>query len=755
MSAPMLSFTARICSNWITRPLIRRHGWLYQLDRNKTTIEKGISKSKENHDPATFVNDSLPDGGKTESINSLQKDERSKTVPQGTAEVQKVLHIWRVLNNVSKEKLMKIFPSAADIHFQPLDVEGKMLKTAFVKFDTESQLQEAQKIQKRHGKIIIDGFRSNIKVLDLSQHQTESLMQAVQLEKEKSKRIGVEKTNTRKGNLSKFEQIQKSRSEEASRSVLIKVKGKSDVSYLLEEFKVKNIPVKCACYSVPDHLLVEFKDRDCIEKLFRNVGHFRGNAFSKIPVRVRTRYLFKEEHGKTTLMEENRLDSQSVNIFKPNKFDLGALKQNTQLSEGINLLWNNVKLTEYDIRLQYFIASTLKEMLSNMFPHCNASLFGSCVNGFGNTGCDLDINLDLKQKSADNEEAHLLKFLTNQRFNSEREWQQHLLDIIGNMVWVFIPSSGKINKILNARVPIVKFQHNNTSRECDISLNGMSGVKMAELMFTFGELCPEIRQLVTVIKQWASAKGVTKESQPGPWMSNFMLIMITAFYLQNRKLLPSFKQMQEVAVETERYIEDGHDYSFSTNVDLLKKKYLSHLSVCQTNLEGSVPDVGTLLQDFFKFYSDFDFEKYSISVVEGVPVEKKTFNALVIENPLDVEHNVSRNVNVQSVNKLVQEIQEAHEIIGGSSPMLYDLLERKIKHVKSNSFSISSLFKDSDVTQEIVNQDDVEGIDVTQVTVNQDDLEGIIDNMPSTKVTLPTEASSKDGQSKEDKDLLS
>lgn len=44
----------------------------------------------------------------------------------GTAEVRKILHIWRVLNKVSKEKLMKIFPSAVDIHFQPLDVEGKM-----------------------------------------------------------------------------------------------------------------------------------------------------------------------------------------------------------------------------------------------------------------------------------------------------------------------------------------------------------------------------------------------------------------------------------------------------------------------------------------------------------------------------------------------------------------------------------------------------------------------------------------------------
>lgn len=73
----------------------------------------------------------------------------------------------------------------------------------------------------------------------------------VKLEKENSKKISGEKNFATKENLSQFEQIQKSRSDEASRSVLIKVKGKADVSYLLDEFKFKNVPVKCACYSEP------------------------------------------------------------------------------------------------------------------------------------------------------------------------------------------------------------------------------------------------------------------------------------------------------------------------------------------------------------------------------------------------------------------------------------------------------------------------------------------------------------------------
>lgn len=64
--------------------------------------------------------------------------------------------------------------------------------------------------------------------------------------------------------------------------------------------------------------------------------------------------------------------------------------------------FNENKMTELDTRLRYFTASTLQEMLKNMFPHCKAHLFGSCVNGFGNKNGDLDIMFDLKQEQGDN-----------------------------------------------------------------------------------------------------------------------------------------------------------------------------------------------------------------------------------------------------------------------------------------------------------------------------------------------------------------
>jgi len=73
-----------------------------------------------------------------------------------------------------------------------------------------------------------------------------------------------------------------------------------------------------------------------------------------------------------------------------------------------------------------------------------------------------------------------------------------------------------------------------------------SGPKMAKLLFTWGELYPQIKPLVTVIKHWAKVQGLTR-SDPGPWVSNFMLIMMAGFYLQSLEVLPSFQHMQELA----------------------------------------------------------------------------------------------------------------------------------------------------------------------------------------------------------------
>lgn len=72
-----------------------------------------------------------------------------------------------------------------------------------------------------------------------------------------------------------------------------------------------------------------------------------------------------------------------------------------KLADAIMKCYNESKMTELDARLRYFTASTLQEMLKNMFPHCKAHLFGSCVNGFGSRNGDIDVMFDLNQDKTD------------------------------------------------------------------------------------------------------------------------------------------------------------------------------------------------------------------------------------------------------------------------------------------------------------------------------------------------------------------
>lgn len=60
-------------------------------------------------------------------------------------------------------------------------------------------------------------------------------------------------------------------------------------------------------------------------------------------------------------------------------------------------------------------------------------------------------------------------FLTKRHAEDERTFAQQCLDVVGDMIRVLMPSSHRVSKILNARVPIVKFHHDITDIECDLS----------------------------------------------------------------------------------------------------------------------------------------------------------------------------------------------------------------------------------------------------------------------------------------------
>ena len=73
---------------------------------------------------------------------------------------------------------------------------------------------------------------------------------------------------------------------------------------------------------------------------------------------------------------------------------------------------------------------------------------------------------------------------------------------------------------------------------------------MSELLHLYGQLDARVRPLVYAVRSWARVQDVTR-SDPGPWMSNFMLTWMVIYYLQTRDppVVPSIGHLRNMAGE--------------------------------------------------------------------------------------------------------------------------------------------------------------------------------------------------------------
>lgn len=329
---------------------------------------------------------------------------------------------------------------------------------------------------------------------------------------------------------------------------------------------------------------------------------------------------------------------------------MGILGSAQNLEDQIMTLYNATKLTDVEIRLRFLAALQVETAVKSMFPHAVAYPFGSSMNGFGKTGCDLDLilRIDCDQDLEKGKESRLIfhtkEFLSNTRLQTQRN-----IDRIGDLLELFLPGVGNVRRILKARIPIVKYNHELLDLEIDLSMSNLSGVYMSELLYLFGELDVRVKPLVFVIRKWANAVGLTN-SVPGPWITNFSLTSLVLFFLQQvkRHILPPINLLVKSATaEDHRMTMDNINCTFLR--DMNKLKFVTK----------NGDSLGRLLFQFFEFYSQFDFGNRAISLNEARTVIKPDDSAMYIINPLELGMNVSKNLNTMEVDRFKVEVRNA------------------------------------------------------------------------------------------------
>lgn len=367
------------------------------------------------------------------------------------------------------------------------------------------------------------------------------------------------------------------------------------------------------------------------------------------------------------------------------------------ISDQILILYKLTRLNELGVRLRFLAGRQLEMALRGMFPKVQSCLFGSSVNGFGKMGCDLDLILRINDSTAGISNSRLIYHTKVSHLNGRSQTQRQM-ETIGDIMHIFLPAINNVRKILNARVPIIKYNHECLDLDIDFSMSNMTGYYMSELLYIYGELDERVRPLVFCVRKWASMTGLTNSATPGRWITNFSLTVMVLFFLQNlpNPILPSMSRLIKSASPNDiRVTEDNINCTFLRDLNKLTFK--------SENTES----LHHLLLHFFEFYSSFNFQQYGISLIEGRSITKPDHSAIWITNPLEPFLNVSKNVSHEELEKLRLETRNAAWVLESTiesnkdpSWGLINLLKSKKKAVKPEMFfksrlvDVTDLFKD-------------------------------------------------------------
>ncbi|NXH22762.1 PAPD1 protein, partial [Bucco capensis] len=448
-----------------------------------------------------------------------------------------------------------------------------------------------------------------------------------------------------------FTEVQTERLEQAERTVLIKCPSKLSEKKLLQYLSTHgNIKSHFFFENRGIHALIEFSEKNSVASLQDAVGAPNTAEHHVVPYKSRL-LTFTLKNPVSQAAEETpvHLSPQS---HIPVQELIQKLSHADSLSSQMYMLLNEYQLTEENIKLRFLACSLVRDFTKAYFPDSTVKPFGSSVNTFGKLGCDVDMFLDFHntpKHAAQMKKGPFEMEYQMKRLPSERLATQKILAVIGDCLDNFGPGCVNVQKILNARCPLVKFSHQATGFQCDLSVSNSIAIRSSELLYIYGCLDSRVRALVFSIRCWARVHGLTN-SVPGNWITNFSLTMMVLFFLQRRSppIIPTLDQLKELA--DEKHVIGGYDCSFVSDFSKIKPT-------------ENTQTLDVLLAEFFEYFGNFDFRRNSLNLRKGKEVNKPESSPLYIWNPFEQDLNISKNVNQPQLEKFVALARESAWIL--------------------------------------------------------------------------------------------
>ncbi|CAH3974890.1 poly(A) RNA polymerase cid11-like [Pieris brassicae] len=268
----------------------------------------------------------------------------------------------------------------------------------------------------------------------------------------------------------------------------------------------------------------------------------------------------------------------------------------------IKHLMEYIRMSRDEVERLQLLFNDLQEIFENTWKGSKLEVFGSVVTGLALRSSDVDclVNLppwlDMPRADFVIEARKILQ--RNRKFQN-------------------------IFAITKAKVPIVQFTYVPTNTHCDVSFSTRAAVKNSKLLEYLILSDERILTLMVLVKYWSKIQCFTGMNL----MSSYSLTLLFLFYLQQKNILPSIRSLQQNVTED---IEDNWNTAFSHSV----------------SKSSNNDSLYTLFGGFLKYYENFNFKKYVISLYTGTLIDREKFKSL--ENlPEEFELykiNVTRNI---------------------------------------------------------------------------------------------------------------
>jgi len=335
------------------------------------------------------------------------------------------------------------------------------------------------------------------------------------------------------------------------------------------------------------------------------------------------------------------IHSKMIEEFSPKEIDE---KYFEKLENEISTSIKRILPHKSDSKQRESLTNHLSRTLGKKFKSSDVKPFGSSVTGLNIKGGDLDLCFVIPGANQKSTIQNMAKVLRGQGMEN-------------------------VQPITNAIVPILKFKDPRSGIHTDISVNNTLALHNTELIKRYSKIDRKVSDFIRLVKYWSFHRNISNSFEGT--FSSYAWTILALNYLISEGVVPNLQDTEEkMLIEI-----NGNEFDISMD------------SPETIKLSRDIP-LSKMICGFFEFYSNWDWSSDVVSIRNGGKLGREEVSwenedptsidllnlgkydaktgkhHLPIQDPFDINHDLSRLLTAQGELQILNEILRARVEIG-------------------------------------------------------------------------------------------